>query len=798
MPRITKFKYLTICFIVFFQQLSAQSNFTETIQKQFDQYNSDRYTEKVYLNTDRNFYITGEIIWFKLYITNAINNNLSDLSKIAYTELVDANNRVFLQAKIGITDGLGSGSFFIPASIPSGNYKVRCYTNWMKNFDANFFFETAITIVNTATGSNLPEADTSLSYNIDFFPEGGNLIPSNENNIAFKITNNRGAGENNCTGFITAEKDTITYFNPLHAGIGTFLFTPAKGQVYTAHIINKSGKEITKKTLPAAIENLAIRLTTSSTGQITIKVNSSINSTNNNGELYLFVHTKGVIKSIQKAMLQSGSAQFIVDESKLGEGISHFTLFDSQHKPVCERLYFKRPADVLKIEVNPDAEQYAIRKKSTVSIRAINKKNNPLRANMSVSIYRIDSLQRNSTTDIFSSTWLGSELNGTIENAAYYFTDVTETTTKALDNLMLTHGWRRFRWDDVQSNKKTFFEFLPEFEGHIITGKIIDTFSKKPFIENAVYASVAGQYTQFYTSQPDKNGNIKFYTKNLVGPSELIVQAQEPSGISNNIEIHTPFSAKFSSAKTPYYTISPELKPALETNSINAQIQRRYAAELLRKYYLPDIDTSTFYGRADERYLLDDYTRFTTMEEVLREYVLGVIVGRSNKKFKLTVFDVQNKRLFKDNPLLLLDGAPVQDADRIMKYDPLKVKKIEVVTRRYYYGPLVIDGIVNFVTYKGNMEELEMDPKSVVLDFEGIQLQREFYMPAYATEEQRSSHLADFRNLLYWQPYVITGINGETQVDFYTSDLKGKFLGVIEGMTKDGTAGSNTFSFEVQ
>jgi len=185
------------------------------------------------------------------------------------------------------------------------------------------------------------------------------------------------------------------------------------------------------------------------------------------------------------------------------------------------------------------------------------------------------------------------------------------------------------------------------------------------------------------------------------------------------------------------------------------------------------------------------------MEEVLREYIPGVIVSRANRKFKLTAFDIQNKRLFKDSPLLLLDGVPVQDADRIMSYDPLKVRKIEVVTRRYYYGPLVLDGIVNFITYKGNLEEFEMDPRSAIVDFDGIQLQREFYMPAYDTEEQRKSRLADFRNLLYWNPDVITNKNGETQLQFYTSDMKGKYIGVIEGITTDGKAGRNTFSFEV-
>ncbi len=73
---------------------------------------------------------------------------------------------------------------------------------------------------------------------------------------------------------------------------------------------------------------------------------------------------------------------------------------------------------------------------------------------------------------------------------------------------------------------------------------------------------------------------------------------------------------------------------------------------------------------------------------------------------------------------------------------------MELVKRRYYYGPLMLDGILNMTTYKGNLEEFPMDPRAVIVDYEGLQLQREFYSPVYETEQQVNSRLADYRNLL--------------------------------------------------
>jgi hypothetical protein len=284
----------------------------------------------------------------------------------------------------------------------------------------------------------------------------------------------------------------------------------------------------------------------------------------------------------------------------------------------------------------------------------------------------------------------------------------------------------------------------------------------------------------------------------VYGPGEIILQPDGSSVSGYNIEINTPFQDQFSTRPLAALQLSPGFKNAIEQNSINAQVQRKFLGDQLKIYSLPETDSVAFYGKPDEKYLLDDYTRFTTMEEVLREYVSGVLVGRSRGKFHLNVIDVVNDRLFKDNPLVLLDGVPVHNMDRIMNYDPLKVRKLELVKRRYYYGPMVVDGILNFTTYKGNLPEFEMDDRAVILDYEGMQWQREFYSPLYETEAQTASRLPDFRNLLYWSPDVITGKDGHATLTFFTGDVKGKYIGVIEGMSAGGKAGSSTFGFEVR
>lgn len=96
------------------------------------------------------------------------------------------------------------------------------------------------------------------------------------------------------------------------------------------------------------------------------------------------------------------------------------------------------------------------------------------------------------------------------------------------------------------------------------------------------------------------------------------------------------------------------------------------------------------------------------------------------------------------------------------------------------------------------MAGFEIDPHAIVLDYEGLKFQREFYVTDYATEQQRLSRLPDFRNLLYWSPKVITGKTGKTQAAFYSSDLRGKYAIVVQGISADGEAGSTVSFFEVK
>jgi hypothetical protein len=788
---MNKCKLLAIFSIAFLQlQFAAHAQDVNAAAKQLNQYNESALPEKLFVHTDKAFYMAGEIIWFKLYAADGFLHRPLDLSKISYVELLNKEHKPVLQAKIGMKNGAGDGSFQLPYSINSGNYTLRAYTNWMKNNGADFFFEKSISIVNGLKNMNQPVAPTEL-FDIQFFPEGGNLVNGMESRVAFRVISSAGKSIS-CSGAVLNERnDTIVKFASLRFGMGRFDFFPTSGEKY--HAIVKINEKWVRKELPVAFsQGLTMRINDIGDEKIKLVIQ------NNTGgrTVSLLAHTRGFLKLAATYQLLNGKTEIEIDKKQLGEGISHFTVFDEHMKPLAERLFFRKPAD-LALKATTDALSYSERKKVTVDISATAGQQ-PIAGNLSMSVYLLDSLQTFENTDIRSYLWLQSDLRGNIESPAYYFNATGTEVQEAADNLMLTHGWSRFRWDALKQQQAAIPEFIPETEGHIISGTIVNKQNNTAVANTTAYLSVPGEKSLFTTSVSDKKGDIRFNVKNFYGGSEVIVQPDAASDQYRIDNIANPFIERYSRNIIPDLLLTEKQSSAITDHSIEAQVGNTYHADKQQKFLYPKtIDTTTFYGTPSNRYFLDDYTRFTTMEEVIREYVRNVRLEKSGDKFQFRLYHIDFGTFFDSDPLVLLDGVPVSDADKIARFDPLKIKRIDVLARRFYQNNLTHNGILSFSTYQGNLAEHQLDPNALIIEYVGLQLQREFFSPVYETEAEINSRLPDLRNQLFWSPEIQTDKNGRQKLSFYTADIPGVYGIVLQGITASGLAGYCTTTFKV-
>ncbi len=787
MKRTLIFSVLILIIVSF--HASAQRETLNGLVEKLQLHQQATLQEKIFVHLDRTFYVGGETMWFKVYVTDGYMHQLMKVSKVAYIDILDRNHHSVMQAKVSIENGVGNGSITIPASLDSDNYIVRAYTSWMKNFSADFFFNQAISIVNVF--QRLEEKGKTAETKLDaqFFPEGGNLIEGIKNKVAFRVVDATGMGISFNGFVISPAGDTIVSFSPLKFGLGHFTFTPKSG-TYQIIIKEKNGR-ISTSSLPVAQANGYTIMVTDTT-QNRIKVTVRGNETNGTTLVYLIGHTRQLINFAIVQNLINGKISFLLDKNELGEGINHLTVFSQSLQPVCERLYFNRPTNKINVLINSDKPVYETRDKISLQL-AINNEQNQF-ANSSLSVFKNDALQQIKPTDIQSYFWLNSELKGIIESPEYYFSEDT-MVNEAMDNLMLTHGWSKFKWEDVFRTKGKTHLHLPEYRGHIITAKIIDINSSKPAQGIPAYLSAPDKKIQPYMSYSNGNGIVLFETHNLTGAKKIIAQTGAYQN-STRIEINSPFSSESSAITIPYLKLTADVKGLLTQRSISMQAEDIFYRGRV-KNKTSQVDSSAFFGSASEHYNLDEYTRFPVMEEVMREYVKGVRLRKKDNQFIFKVLNAPRNLVFENEPLVLLDGMPVLNTDKIMAMDPLKIKYIDVVTKQYYYGKFIFDGIVSFKTYQHDLGDFQFDPGSVVIDYEGLQSKKEFFAPRYETIADRQSRLPDERNLLLWKP-DLTIENQSQVIEFYTSDQTGSYQAIIQGVSRHGQPVFQTYTFEVK
>ncbi|HEY4336832.1 MAG TPA: hypothetical protein VGM89_13070, partial [Puia sp.] len=641
-------------------------------------------------------------------------------------------------------------------------------------------------------------------YDLQFFPEGGNLVAGIPNHIAFRIIDSTGKGLTAAGAVLGSSGDTLARFQTQRFGMGEFILTPAENTRYTV--------QIRTQTLPPSIHQLPLPETNGYAMHVADAGNGSLRIELHTGgqpkptTLRLLAHTRQLIATRETTMT-NGNAELLISKDSLPEGVTWLTILAGDNPgsmiPVAERGWFKAPA-ALNLAVTSDQPTYNKREKITLDLSARDANNKPLRLYGSVAVVLQDEVQSSvADRDIVTCLTLTADLKGRVESPGYYFAqnaDRDEITSL----LLMTQGWRRLQVTQQQTPpanpSQSRDRYIPEYAGLLVTGHITDRQTGAPAPNIAAWLSAPGQHYQLARSTSDKNGNIVWDMGNFYGARELVVQTATTDS-ANRIEITSPF-AEAITTPTPIYRLSlpnPASDQLLQ-HSIGAQVQNAYQAALRQHFTrTAQTDTSAFYGRPDRRYRLDDYTRFTTMEEVIREYVKEVRLNNKKGDFELRVQSDQVNQLFFDGPpLVLVDGVPITNTNNIIHFDPLKMQKIEVVAKRYFVAGALYDGIVSYNTYQGDISGFPLDANAYTVDYDGWQLHREFYAPVYDTKDKQGSRIPDLRNVLYWSGNILTDQQGHQQLTFYSSDMPGRYSVILQGITADGKAGAGHGEFLIR
>jgi len=337
--------------------------------------------------------------------------------------------------------------------------------------------------------------------------------------------------------------------------------------------------------------------------------------------------------------------------------------------------------------------------------------------------------------------------------------------------------------------------FLIERRGHVVSGKVTDLQTQLPAPGVTGYLSAVDYPGRLFMATSDSTGTLQFDVGDLAGETELVLQTDAAGQDKYMIELLSPFAdhAAASPAKgdSSVFELNREV---IDEALVSAQVQKIFARNNVLP--LPDsVNVSPFYGKPDAFYLMSDYVHFSTVEELLREYVANVGVRKRGGKSYPVVYDLKTQKPFREPPLILVNGVPVMDGDRLMKMNTSEFYSIAVVAVKFIAGSHTFHGIIDV---RLNTSLKEFGPNARVVDYDGLQLKTRFVSPDYGNELSRVDRKPDFRNVLYWNPLVDTDSNGNGSVTFYTSDLEGEYIVVVQAISRDGQVNISKSFIEVK
>jgi hypothetical protein len=444
--------------------LRAQENNFSKIVQAFQDY-SKAYREVVYCHLNKSTYIKGESIGFSAYVFNKDLKKPSKTTKNLYCVILDSANNVVKSKLLKVNKGFSNNIFNLDSLFTSGNYTFKAYTNWMKNFDEPNIFIEAFTVIDPMLESSVVKKEIENELDVQFLPEGGHLVDQLRTNVGVVIKNKKGFGVPNVKGRIFDTNNIfISEFTTNSLGISRFPLYAEKQKKYLVKInhLNKSFEYFLDN-----VENKGIILNVSK-----LKDNLMLEFKTNEQTLvdvfkepYTLLNQNGKEYKVLSVQFDKEDLVMSIQNKDLFPGINIFTLFNEENEPVLERMFFnykginfynlKAPVysklgDSLRVSISlEDPRQFAYHEDMNVSI----------------SILPEGTKSYDRHQNLVSYTYLQPYVNGYIENAAYYFTNISSKKEYELDNLLITQGWSCYNWNDIFDNK-AISEFV--FEDGIV------------------------------------------------------------------------------------------------------------------------------------------------------------------------------------------------------------------------------------------------------------------------------------------------------------------------------------------
>lgn len=617
-------------------------------------------------------------------------------------------------------------------------------------------------------------------FDVKFFPEGGALINIPHQNVAFKAQGADGFSKE-IEGFLFNSKgDTLTNFRSEHNGMGIFTMNPVNNETY--YVTVRTNDSITKRFDLPAIEPKGISIAMSHYKQEIRYEIQKTEATEWPQKLFLLAHTRGKLAILQPINPKRTFGK--MNDSLFTEGITHFMLIDEQGNALSERLIFVPDHKPNQWQITTDQPTYGKREKVSLQIAAKDSEGNPVEGTFSVSITDRKSIQPDSLADnILSNLLLTSDLKGYVEDPAFYFLNQDARTLRSIDYLMMTHGWRRHKMENVLRTPSLNFTNYIE-KGQTISGRIMGFFGAN--VKKGPICVLAPKYNIIATTETDEKGQFIVNTS-FRDSTTFLVQARTKKGFAGVDILMDPPQYPVATHKAPYFNGATTF---MEDYLMNTRDQY-YMEGGMRVYNLKEVTVTAKRERPSSKSIYTGGINTYTVEEDRLQGYGQTAFDAASRLPSVTITNASEIHIRNNSEpaIIVIDDIVYEDASDILK--DIQVSDMSSISLlrgadAVILGPRASGGAV-VITLK-DPRNLPARPAQGIITYTplGYSESVEFYHPTYDTPEKKNAQRSDFRSTVYWNPELRLDAEGKATIEYYTPDSTAPEDIIIEGVDKNG------------
>ena len=805
----------------------------QRLARQVSEYYAAVLPEKAYLHLDKPVYATGETIWFSAYVVDGLRHRADSLSKVLYVDLVSPEQKIVARRTLRLQGGRAYGDLDVADTLAAGTYQLRAYTNWMRNAGDDFVYSRRLQVwaasPYTANAPPPPAARRPVAGtpavpagrpDVQFFPEGGVLVAGLPTVVACKVVDANGRGVD-IKALIVDDRNAavVPNFATTHLGMGHFAFTPAAGQHYRARVALPGGTTA-DYALPA-VQASGYSLHVADAGaDYTVEARyQGPAGAPMPGPVMLLTEVRGFLVYMAPHPIGTAPAIWKVSKARYPSGILHLTLVDAQGTPQAERLAFVQngPA-TLPAALTPDkAGPYGLRAPVQVKVRVADAAGQPLAATrLSVSVVETALANLDPTAEtIASNLLLTSDLAGYVEGPGYYFQNPSAETARALDDLLLTQGWRHFVWKNVVSGQPVYIEY-PADQALALGGQVLSEHGYRPIPNSQLTFVETRPIRQVTTGVTNAAGRFRFVGFDGRDTAIVTLQARRAQG-GSNVVIRPDTGPSVENLRLPPLPTPPapvadfvkrsrqqqadehEMDPSRHpVGMVTRNILLDNVAVTAKRVAVPPDDPRRLYGATGGTVV--DFASTPAAQsglsvfQVLQGRVAGLTISGSPPNMQI---QIRNQ----GTPQFILDGMRV-DADVINTLVSSDIQSVEIFkgNEGAIFGGS--GGVIAIYTKRADPKYKGADkgpaPGIAIVKLPGYYQAREFYAPRYGAPTLTAPGPDPRRTSLYWNPTVRTDAAGEATLTFFTADVSGTFRATAEGITAAGQPVRGTATVTVQ